>query len=466
MQEITVNADSTAPTEKEVALPVEKVTPEERAQNFKNMVQSGSGILNERFKDILLLCPLVGDVLLHLRREISDDIPTAAVCVDRENGGFKMLVNMDFLKPLTEEEQKAVIWHEVMHIVQKVFKRFSHLFEDKTNAYLINLATDCSINQYNRFTLPENCVTLESLQSIVGEEPILEPHRPSEYYYKILRDEVTKREQEMEKKMGENGEDGDEEGEGGGGGKSLADKLRDYAEQCNSDHESQADDMKDMNPLDAAAMESIIKKAMEKQKQHDLKAGTGAGGSVLDILPQKNVTINKQLWKNFLNKAFGESPSPEEFTLLYGRQNRRNIKIPYGKRREFEDQHLTVIIDTSGSMSDFELGLFCSHLNKAMRVENLTVDLIECDWEIQKITRNVRKFSKKGIALHGRGGTSMDKAQNWVLQNMGKRKTADVLMFTDGWTDFVHDKRLNQRVLYTENHSKIEGVEKYAVIGE
>ena len=43
----------------------------------------------------------------------------------------------------------------------------------------------------------------------------------------------------------------------------------------------------------------------------------------------------------------------------------------------------------SGSMSDEELGLFCSHMNKAIRVENLTIDLLEVDYEIQKITRNI-----------------------------------------------------------------------------
>lgn len=150
---------------------------------------------------------------------------------------------------------------------------------------------------------------------------------------------------------------------------------------------------------------------------------------------------------------------------MYGKQNRRDISSPYGKKRNFEDKHLTVIIDTSGSMTDEELGLFCSHVNKAMRVENLTIDLIECDYDIQKITKNIRRFSNKGIKLHGRGGTDMTKAQNWVLEN-SKRKSNDVLMFTDGWTDFVHDKKLNQRVLYTKNHQKISGVKKFAVIGE
>ena len=418
-------------------------------------------ILHEQFKNILLDSPLVGEILLNLRREITDAIPTAAIGPDRENGGFKMMVNMEFFTSLETEEQKAVIWHEVMHIVQKVFTRMGHLFNDKTTAYLANIAADCSINQYNKYKLPKDTVTLESVQKMVGDSVVIKPKETSEYYYQILKTEVDKRKKEMESKMGDSGEGG----EGGEGGKSLEEMLQEYADKCESNHEGQSKDMEGMNPLDAAALDSIIKKAIEKQKKADLKAGVGAGGSVLDILPTKNVKINRNLWKNFINKSMGESKSPEDFDMVYGLQNRRDTTVPYGKRRNLEDSHLTVIIDTSGSMTDEELGLFCGHLNKAMRSENLTVDLIECDAEIQKITHNIRKISKKGIRLHGRGGTDLTKAQKWVLNNT-KRKKNDILMFTDGYTDFIFDKALTQRVLYTKNHSKIKGVKQYAVIGE
>ena len=461
--------------------------------------------VTEGFKDIVLDSPLIGDILLNLEREITDKIPTLAVAPTGQ-GGFKMMVNKNFFNSLEKDEhRKAVIFHEIQHIVQKVFRRFMEQLKNQGTGYLVNLAADCSINQYNKYELPEGCVTLESLQELInsrGSNIVLKEKETSEYYFKALQDEVEKREKEIGESgkgcpdCGEDGsgngqpqqgQDGDQEGEGqgqgqgqdgdqegqgecptcGGTGNDIEKALRDYAEKCNSDHESSASEMDNLNPLDQAAMDNIIKKAIDKQKQHDLKRGTGSGGSMLDILPTEKIKLHKKIWENFINKVIdGECPSNEDFDIVYGKPNRRSAYSVYGKKRQFIDSKLFVIMDTSASVSDRELQVFLSHVNKALKGQELKVTIIHCDWEVEHVDLNVKRISKKkGISVHGRGGTRLTTALDWIEEREGTKKELDILLFSDGETDWKETpKKWNVSAVYTPQHSKVPGIDKYAVL--
>ena len=500
------------------------------------------GKVTEVFKNIVLDSPLVGEILLNTRREISYDLPTLAVAPDRANGGIKMLVNPQFFldlyeenKEKGEEHQKAVVFHEITHIVQNVFRRFHEQLTNQSTGYLVNIACDASINQYNRYELPEGCVTLESLQELVssrGSDVVLKPKETSEYYFNALQAEVEKREQEMKDQMGdsecpscggtgkkqpqdgqgdqeegdggqgqgqgEEGQDGDQQGQGSGSGQGqeqgdqqgqgsgsghdhgedcpdcggsgsandLENALRKYAESKNSDHAGDADEMSKMNPLDQAALDSLIKKAINKQKQHDLKRGVGAGGSIVDILPQDKVKLHKKIWENLLNKVLdGETPSADDFDVVYGKPNRRSAFSVYGKKRLFHDHTVYVGVDTSASVSDRELTAFMSHVNKALKGQELRVNLIHCDYDVSHVDMNVKRISKKkGIALHGRGGTDLCKILDFIIEKEGTRKKVDLILMTDGETPWRKEKNINTSVIYTESHSKIPGVEHEAVL--
>lgn len=71
--------------------------------------------LQKALKELLIRSPFYGLFMLNLRKEIvtGDRIPTAAV---GPNGlGLTLYVNQDFWDKLTDENQIAILTHEVMH---------------------------------------------------------------------------------------------------------------------------------------------------------------------------------------------------------------------------------------------------------------------------------------------------------------------------------------------------------------
>lgn len=412
--------------------------------------------LEEDFKNLVLDHPLYGDLLINLRREISRDVPTAAIASDRVNETIKMLINDEYFESLNKDHRRAVIVHELQHIFCKHLTRFADQYNSQIVGYLINLATDCAINQFNPFKLPEQHVKIKDLEDMTGLT--LKEKETAEYYFDALQKEVEKRQKEMESQQGE----GDGEGEGNG----LEKILKDYAEKNSSDHSGSSDEMKKMDPLDAAALENMMKKAVEKQKQRDLRQGSGSGGSLIDIMPV-DVKIHKQIWKNLVNKAFGETPSLENFDVVYGKASRTREYNMFGKRRQLEDQTVYVGIDTSGSVSDNILALFAGHINKAMKGEQIVTNLIQCDWDITDVKMNVKRIPKKtGMRYKGRGGTDLTKILDKIVEIEGPRKKIDLILLTDGYTDWKDVPNINTKAIYTKDHAKIKGIKQYAVLEE
>ena len=71
--------------------------------------------LQKALKELLIRSPFYGLFMLNLRKEIvtGDRISTAAV---GPNGlGLTLYVNQDFWDKLTDENQIAILTHEVMH---------------------------------------------------------------------------------------------------------------------------------------------------------------------------------------------------------------------------------------------------------------------------------------------------------------------------------------------------------------
>lgn len=436
-------------------------------------------LVEEIFKDLIIDNPLYGDILINVKREETELIPTLAVTPDKTKGsdGVKMLINKLFFNTLVLEEKFAVIVHETQHIICNHFRRFSDQFKSQSEGYIANLATDCSINQFNPYKLPEPHVKVEDLEEMVGCK--LERKRESEYYYNFLAEKVKENEKQMQKildgqggqgngqSQGEGDEQENDSGDGEGLGKSLKEMLKEYAEKNNSDHEGSADEMDNMNPLQKAALDNIIRKALDKEKQRELRRqGCDKGNSIIGIVPDQNVKIHKSIWRNLINKSFGETPSAEDFEVVYGKPNRRNFFSPYGKKRLFEDSVCYVIIDTSASIDDDELALFVSHMNKAMKSENVTTHVIQCDWDVQDVKLNVRAIpKKKPFEVYGRGGTDLTKGLDKVIElEKGQKRKVDVITFTDGYTAWEEFPKMNQSIIYTKNHQKIENVKKSAVL--
>lgn len=366
--------------------------------------------INESIKSLYLDYPLFGEVLVAVEREVSNSVPTAAV-----TSNLKLIVNPDFWATLDKEGKKAVLAHEIMHLMFNHFERFQEQF--KENPELVNIALDCAINQLIPFKLPDNHVTVEFVEKITKTK--LERKHSSEYYYnKMMQSSCSV--------------------------------------SISPDHSEQ---FKEGNVLNKSKMENLLRKAIDAQKKHEMKRGTNPNDSLVNIVPER-IRTNPNVWKSMINKSFGDVPSVPEY--VYGRQSRRNKDSFYGKRMLLTDPHVWVIIDSSGSISDEELCKFTGHINSAMRKYDTCVTLIECDAEIQKISNIKGKI--KNINIKGRGGTDLTKGINYIKDVVGKSKTR-VIMLTDGYTnwDAVPDN-LVITAIYTQTHEPLEHIKNSATL--
>lgn len=87
-------------------------------------------------KELMIKEPFYGLFLLTLNKEISKTIPTLAVTRDGIN--TKLLVNLEFWNTLKDDEQLAVLKHELIHLC------FQHLLmsQNFNNKQLFNIAAD------------------------------------------------------------------------------------------------------------------------------------------------------------------------------------------------------------------------------------------------------------------------------------------------------------------------------------
>ena len=302
----------------------------------------------------------------------------------------------------------------------------------KKNRLLCNYAMDCAINQLIP-NLPVGCVTLESIKLLTKNND-LEANECAEYYYRHLL--------------------------------TAYEKYRKDFDGIEWDLEmSQHDELflENLSPFEQMMLDDVIDKAIDKQKQHNLKHGTEAGNKILNLIPQKEKCIDKNLWKSAINRNFGEYPNGN-FNYCYGVQSRKNIDSTYGKKQKLESTSVYVGLDTSGSVSDHYLSRFISQINAGMKSSNCMVTLIQCDAEITNVSK-VSKIPSKEFKVIGRGGTNLTKITRWIKENRPKsEKKSYLILLTDGGTPWEIDNTIQTTVIYTPSHEKIPGINLSAVI--
>jgi predicted metal-dependent peptidase len=393
--------------------------------------------IDDVIKSLYLDSPFFGVVLNGISRKFEDRIPTACVTMHKE-----LLVNKEFWSGLSKPEQKAVLKHEILHLAFLHFSRFYLQMKDGgVEAKLANIATDCAINQHLT-DLPGDCVTLEWVRECT-ERPDLEELQSAEYYFKALIQKKNEIEEKMEtdpefKKMMEDLQDGH--------GESIQQSENEQGKQ---------------DAVAEAQMRKLLDKAKQEQEKFEKKNGTKSGNSLSSVLPSY-VQIDKNVWKRAISKSIGSSPQARTIEV-YNRPNRRNAKSLYGKKHVVESSRLYVGLDTSASITDEEIAKFVSHINRAMKSEEVVCDIIHCDSVIQKVDLGVKQINpKKGIEVAGRGGTDLRHIQKYITERENGKKTRLVLL-TDGYTAWDDCPRIDTTVIYTKDHTKLDYV-KYAAV--
>lgn len=292
--------------------------------------------------------------MLGLDKQETTKVPTLAVGLNGIN--VILYINPEFWFSLSQDEKFGVCKHEMMHLC------FMHLVTlgSYPDHQRDNIATDLEINQYIDLKhLPKGGITLDLVQKQFGLT--LPPKMGRDYYYKALEGKIP------------------EEFEPG-----TAEHFWEVYEKL-----SEAQQKVIQNQIEYRMTE--IAEEMEKTKPGSVP------GEISSII--KAIKKPAQFdWKKFLRQWTGNSHEVEIRQTRF-KPNPYFAGTPSTKVKL--KQNILIAIDTSGSVSDKELGEFMSELYNLWKFgHTLTILCVD--------TKIYNPYVYKGqtdVTIHGRGGT-------------------------------------------------------------
>jgi len=383
---------------------------------------------------MLLKEPFFAHLLSGIVRNVTKEIPTAAVGLRGSN--INLFVNENFfLKELTTASSRvAVIKHETLHLM------FKHIFRmdiHKHDPLLFNYAADIVVNQFiGSWDLPDSAVTLTSFPDLG-----LEPDQSVDWYYKKLAglaNEMRKQSNKFEFNQGGK----EQEGKGQPREQSASDWSktsapqsagnleRMYGNPTHSDHSTwgvQADSSGLKSSAQASSAESeldrMIVQARDRTPVKDRGTIPGRINEMIDAIIEKRKP--KVDWRRAL-RIFSASSRRTKVVHTMKRVSKRYGTRPGIKIKRF--QKMAVAIDTSGSVSDDQLNIFFSEIHGMWR-NGAEVEIIECDAAIQ---RHYPYRGKLPEFVSGRGGTAFDPVFEFLRKNR-QMQFDGCIYFTDGY---------------------------------
>ena len=147
----------------------------------------------------------------------------------------------------------------------------------------------------------------------------------------------------------------------------------------------------------------------------------GEFAGIIEAIKDKPAVFN---WKRYMRKMIGNTIS-SEIMLTRMRPNKRFPDARGFKMKRKPE--ILVAVDTSGSVSDKELGEFFGEIHHIWKT-GINVTVLEIDTEIQNIFKYNGKW--EDIKIHGRGGTILDPAVTYYQQH---KEFSSCVIFTDGY---------------------------------
>lgn len=393
-----------------------QLTPDEKIRRAKTLLSQDK--------------PFFAYILLHFKIEADNNMPMKTM---RINANGELFYDEDFVNSLSEEEIKAVLCHEVLHVALTHLER-----GEGKDRYLFNVANDLVVNDIlvtENFHLPKNGL-IPQWHTFERDGIIIKNinEKSSEEIYDELykfKDQISPPEMNVYVEGGDSSEskgEGEEEtkGENRNEGKIV---LKGFDEHEYSKSNGDVTKESDRMNLDRQqAWKKIIAEAASVAKNQG-KLPAGMERRVSDILDSK---IN---WKTKLYK-YVVSQIP--FDYSWDRPSRRGLSIgTYLPRLMKESVKIVVSFDTSGSIGDEELAEFYSELKSIKDVfPNLNLDVIICDAEVHE-TYEFSQFNLEdlnGMKMSGGGGTSHIPVFDYIGENLSDIRV--LINFTDGYTSF------------------------------
>ena len=129
------------------------------------------------------------------------------------------------------------------------------------------------------------------------------------------------------------------------------------------------------------------------------------------------------------------------------------------------NKHTVVILDTSGSCSHV-MEKFLGVISRAMKKYKTTIDLLCTTTYVYNVYQKLKTIDMDKIDIQG-GGTDLTTAQQWIRDNSpNEGKGVNVIVLTDGYTDWLQDMKFTTSAIYTERYKPIKGITNYATIYE
>lgn len=324
----------------------------------------------------------MGAVLQSLTINYSHQLPTAGILFNTDAKHWEMLINpFFFCKKLNAEQRKAVLLHELSHILHKHPLRVPFLKISARKRHLMNIAADMAINQFIK-NIPKGCpqcppvdemaihpcqnemcpgrgIFLEDFYDVDEKTKARIPWKANQtmehYYEKLLQRFQDPDESDKGESMAEAGN--------AGGGADTGDLPQTIDEHL---WDNGAVEEKDM--LDAT--EELAKRAMVKARlDYD-----SLPGSVKELLEDIKVRRAELNYKQLIMLAMKRHASGHDRDHTWTRPSKR-----YGNKargtRVGELPKLHNFIDTSGSISIEEANGFLDVVDQFLRVGSRKCDL-------------------------------------------------------------------------------------------
>ena len=179
--------------------------------------------------------------------------------------------------------------------------------------------------------------------------------------------------------------------------------------------------------IEQIEIDSLNQQAAQVQRQHDKHHGRGSGGWLRNVLDAQR--RDPQPWYEILAGALHDTVPGEE---CYSTPDRRLIHqgLILPDSQPEPNGVLVVAVDTSGSLSDEELGIYASHINDIVaEIDPIKTHVVYCDDSVQH-TEEYERGEDVELRFHGGGGTSFTPVYNWV--DAEEIDLHALIYFTDG----------------------------------
>lgn len=386
--------------------------------------------------------PFYANLLINMNKQLTTDVPTAAVFV---TDNVNLIINPYFFRNLNLDQRIDLLKHECGHVINNHFVRFRDIepeifeekeksleekFQDMSSASVMNQAADFAINEYlpnlpskinlfdetgekildNKTGLPAEidlCIVKE-VKKLRPDLKNMQEKSTMEHYYTFLK-------KEQENQKNKNGQ--------GQSGKNEIGTIDDHSYW----HKGEASDEQI-----SSKVKEVVNKAAEQTSEKDMADLPGDIKLAIDKL-----NYVPRDWRQDIQRFAARVAE----TVIESSRKRRNRRygIMYPGNKIYPELHITTIWDSSGSMGEEERNQINAELVRLYQL-GVKMTVIECD----SIIQNVHEFDpKKPLVLKGGGGTAFKPAFDYIEKEM-KNETDAIIYFTDGccWGEDINTPKV------------------------